>query len=425
MRARAWMMNVGTGRRVAAGTHHVVEYLLSPETIGLPLAPAHCPAVLIWREQIIPSVDLARLSPSQAPPTHAWHGAVVLAYQEAPSKPLRYGALLVYAAPEETWVSNDMACPLPEESAAFRYFTCACFAHQEQAIPVVDTARLFSESPPWTPTPHAGESEDALSPMETTPATPAGSGTTRSFVDSPQILEQKVSRDESSPEVTEHQSEPAKETTRAELQKNASPIESASSPDSVAPASDPRPDAPVQIPPATVPSADVDHPAAITEVSPGERRALRTRQAQQIIMETLAAIHDEVGLERVLFGVPTPDRRSVRAHFYRGVDTDSPLREFRFERGGPNLFARLVAKPQHIWVHAGNRDRLTRLVSAEMRESLGESEFFASSIFVRTRLLGVCYGDEFPSTAGLDEYRYQRFKDLCHRMARRLGEISA
>ncbi len=339
--ARAWVMDVGAGRSVAAGTHHVVEYLLSPEPIGLPLAPAHCPAVLIWREQIIPSVDLARLSPSQTPARRDWHGAVVLAYQEVSNTPLRYGALLVDAAPQETWVSNDMACALPEEATAFQYFTCACFAHQEQAVPVLDTARLFTESVPWPPTPLEPRAKDAVTPVE------------------------------------------------------------------------------------TIPTADANPTAAIAEASPAELQAWRQQQAQQIITETLTAIQDEVGLKRVLLGVPTRDRRSVRAHYYRGVDTNSPLRGFRFEREGPNLFARLVAKPQHIWVHAENRERLLRLVNAEVREMIGESEFFASSIFVRSRLLGMCYGDEFPYTEGLDEHRYQRFKDLCNSMARRLGEIAA
>ena len=339
--ARAWVMDVGAGRRVAAGTHHVVEYMLWPPIIGLPLAPAHCPAVLIWRERILPSIDLAGLSPKRGPVGDAWEGAVVLAYQEAPGKPLRYGALRVYAAPKETWVSNDMACPLPEESVAFRYFTSACFADQEQAVHVLDTTKLFSESLPRTPTTREDEAENVLRPAETTAA------------------------------------------------------------------------------------KDVNREAAIAEDSPEKRQVARREQAQQVIGETLAAIQREVGLERVLFAVPTRDRRSLRAQYFCGVEPNSSLRGFRFQREGPSLFARLVAKPQHIWVHAGNRLRLLRLISAEMRDLLGDSDFCAASIFVRSRLLGMCYGDEFPYAEGLDDRRHQRFKDLCDSMARRLGEVAA
>ena len=83
-----------------------------------------------------------------------------------------------------------------------------------------------------------------------------------------------------------------------------------------------------------------------------------------------------------------------------------------------------MEKPQQIWVHAGNRDSLAHLISQEIRESLGESEFCAASIFVHSRLVGVCYGDEFPFTAGLDEHQYRQFKDLCSSLTRRLERIA-
>jgi hypothetical protein len=75
---------------------------------------------------------------------------VVLAYQEAPGEPLRYGALLVRAAPLEVFAADDMACPLPVDPEVFRYFACSCFALDDKAIPVLDTARLFARPMPAT-----------------------------------------------------------------------------------------------------------------------------------------------------------------------------------------------------------------------------------------------------------------------------------
>ncbi len=336
------MMEVGAGRRVAAGTNHVVEYLLSPETIRLPLTPAYCPAVLIWREQIIPSLDLAQLAPNPEPARHEWHGAVVLAYQEAPGMPLRYGAVLVHAAPQETWVSNNMACPLPEESTAFQHFSSACFAHEEKAVPVLDTHRLFCETLPWTP----------ISPRNGKPAPspPAAS--------------------------------PAGDTT-----------------------------------------TDVSHATASPSAPRQEDRSARRQRAQQVVGETLSAVHEQVGLKRVLLSVLARDG-SIRPHYYRGVDKDSPLRGLHFERGDSSLFARLVEKPQHLWLGPANRDKLAPLIGAGMRRVLDVGEFFASSIFVRGKLLGVCYADNFESTEGLDEYHYHQFKEWCTSMAKRLGEIT-
>ena len=354
-KTRAWMMDVGVGRRVAAGTHHVVEYLPSPETAGLPL---------IWREQIIPSLELARLGSTEEPARREWHGAVVLAYQVAPGMPLRYGALLVAAAPQETWVSNDMACSLPEESAAFGYFTSACFTYQEQAVAVVDTARLFSESPPWVPTPQEGKAQDTH------------------------------------------------------------PIEEDASPNVAPPESDAQPHAPPPVSRPSEPAATEDRSVTGGEVPLEEHRAQRRRKIQQIIAESLSFIHEEVGLKRVLLGILSRDG-SVRVHYHRGVERDSPLRGFRFQRGDSSLFAKLVDKPQHVWVHAGNRERLTPFYSAQMREALGNIDFFASSIFLHSKLLGLCYADDFPSAGGLDADRYKSFKDSCNTMVRRLREVTA
>ena len=142
---RAWVMDVGAGWRVAVGAYRVVEYLLSPPTHSLPRLPAHCVGALLWQEQLIPVLDLAPVLSEQAlAREREVHRAVVLAYQEMPGQALRYGALVVRAAPVEVWVSDAMACPLPEDPPAFKHFSCSCFARQEESIPILDTTRLFA-----------------------------------------------------------------------------------------------------------------------------------------------------------------------------------------------------------------------------------------------------------------------------------------
>jgi chemotaxis signal transduction protein len=142
---RAWLVEIGGGTRVALGGQRVLEYLLSPPVHTLPRMPAHCCGVLVWREQLIPFLDLARILPrtSRAAEPGTFR-AVVLAYQESPGLPLRYGALAVCSAPVETWVSDKMACALPENLPELSQFASSCFAHQQELIPVLDTKRLFT-----------------------------------------------------------------------------------------------------------------------------------------------------------------------------------------------------------------------------------------------------------------------------------------
>lgn len=150
----------------------------------------------------------------------------------------------------------------------------------------------------------------------------------------------------------------------------------------------------------------------------------KTSSVRQVVEESLSAIQTKLGLRRVVFAGISRDRKFIRGQLFRGVGGDSPLRRFQFERAGPSLFARLVEKPQHVWVHAGNRETLARFLNQEMHDVLGRVDFCASSIFVRSRPVGLCYADAHPDGQGLDEGTYSHFKGLCNMMAKRLAETT-
>ncbi|NIR59400.1 MAG: chemotaxis protein CheW [Gammaproteobacteria bacterium] len=163
-------MDAGAGWHVAAGAHRVVEYLLSPEIVRLPLTPAHCPGVLIWREKMVPVTDLAALLGGDEREAQARRHAVVLAYQMAPGQPLRYGAVLVDGAPYEVYVADDMACALPEGSEVVRHVACSCFTHDDRVIPILDVARLFDRPLPWAAAQLDGDAEAVAPPVDGPPA---------------------------------------------------------------------------------------------------------------------------------------------------------------------------------------------------------------------------------------------------------------
>jgi len=142
--ARAWLLDVAGGMRLAAGAPFVVEYLLDPETIELPRLPAHCRGVMLWRERIIPVIDLAPILAGVEGLSGGWSRAVVLAWQDAPGQPLQYGALSVLKAPVELFVSDSDARPLPERPEILRQFAGSCFGYDDEVIAIVDVRRLFT-----------------------------------------------------------------------------------------------------------------------------------------------------------------------------------------------------------------------------------------------------------------------------------------
>lgn len=147
---RAWILDVAAGWHIAVGSRHVIEYLLSPEATAIPLAPAHCQGMLVWRDRLIPLVDLRPLLDMQKTSRHEPRRALILGYWDSSRQAVRYGALVVRTAPTDVAVSDDMACPLPEEPAVIKHLCRSCIVRRDEIIPILDTARLFSQPLPLT-----------------------------------------------------------------------------------------------------------------------------------------------------------------------------------------------------------------------------------------------------------------------------------
>jgi HD-like signal output (HDOD) protein len=176
--------------------------------------------------------------------------------------------------------------------------------------------------------------------------------------------------------------------------------------------------------PAQSGTASRPSPTARPQPVPASPRK-RPVSGQRIIEDTLTLIQAKLGLTRVVFATLSKDGQVIQARFLRGVDTDSPLRRFQFDGGGKSLFAQLLARPQHVWVHAGNREKLRPFLTMEVHRIVGERDFCASSIFVRSKPVGLCYADTYPAQDGLDEGTYHQFKGLCALTGKRLTELTA
>jgi chemotaxis signal transduction protein len=148
-------MDIGGGMAVAAGPAHVVEYVLATDTLPVPRTPAHCAGLMVWRDRLIPVVDLARLLTGRGRAPGAPPRAVVLAYQQAAGRPLQYGAMYVDGPPAQATVSDDMACTLPAALPALPHLARACFRHHDRAVAILDARQLFDRPLPAVAAPSA------------------------------------------------------------------------------------------------------------------------------------------------------------------------------------------------------------------------------------------------------------------------------
>lgn len=149
-----------------------------------------------------------------------------------------------------------------------------------------------------------------------------------------------------------------------------------------------------------------------------------TLNLQQLMTLVLKGMHDGIGLSRVVFALMTPDRSMVKAKFVLGAEAHSPLRKFEFSLKSPHLFTKLLAKMQGLWLNSSNQAKLLPLLSPEVKQMIGDGEFYAMSVHVHDNPVGFFYVDRRPGNCPLDEHSYEAFKLLCLRAAQGLAHLS-
>ena len=148
--------------------------------------------------------------------------------------------------------------------------------------------------------------------------------------------------------------------------------------------------------------------------------SLSLNQMSAIILKGL---HSGLGLSRILFAMLTPDGKRVKSRFTLGIPAGDSLRHFEFALGGKDLFCQLMGKMQGVWLNEGNRKKLWPMVNPDLREIIGTGDFYAMSLLVDNKVVGLIYADRGQGECGLDPLSYTDFKMLCLQAARGLGKV--
>jgi len=138
----------------------------------------------------------------------------------------------------------------------------------------------------------------------------------------------------------------------------------------------------------------------------------------------LRGMHEGIGLNRIVFMLLTRDHAHLKAKYVHGASPGSPLLQLEISLRIPNLFSRLLEKMQGVWFSSANARTLAPLIPPDVRQVIGEGEFFAMSLFVHGKPVGLFYADRNHGECGLDEHSYTEFKRLCVRAAEGLAHLA-
>lgn len=145
--AVAWIVPLPGNVRVAVGNLEFVHVLPDiPARSAIADSPVYMNEAVPWDGGIIPVFDAGKFSRGIEKISDTVYYGVVR-YRPISSSPQQFGALKMTAIPQRVAVEDQMACDLPESHNHWRPFSVSCFKLDGHPVPVLDLARLFSQTP--------------------------------------------------------------------------------------------------------------------------------------------------------------------------------------------------------------------------------------------------------------------------------------
>jgi chemotaxis signal transduction protein len=144
--AEARLVEYAPGRKIALPPHTTYGLIESPSHVIVPGAARYAHGLLAWQGKWLPLLDLHTLLQTDTcvEQTVAPRYALVLAFQRAARQPVEYGAIALTTLPQTITVGDEAQCDLPTDSMRWSMLALSCFRHEDQAIPILDTAQIFS-----------------------------------------------------------------------------------------------------------------------------------------------------------------------------------------------------------------------------------------------------------------------------------------
>ena len=144
----------------------------------------------------------------------------------------------------------------------------------------------------------------------------------------------------------------------------------------------------------------------------------------RLIHHIVAAMHDGIGLNRVVFCRYHEESNILQGEVLKGAENDPVFNRFKITTHGSNLFTHLVNKQQAVLINNTTREKFWPLVPADFQKLINTNSFVAMSIFVKNKPYGLFYADRHTPSCQVEDRSYNYFKTLCTHATKALEQIA-
>ena len=156
---------------------------------------------------------------------------------------------------------------------------------------------------------------------------------------------------------------------------------------------------------------------SITQFSP------KDISADEFISHVVAAMHDGIGLNRVVFCRYIEDEKVLQGNILKGAENDPVFNRFKIEISETDIFSHLISKPQAVLMNESTRTKFWPLVTVDFQKLIQTNSFVAMSIFIKDKPYGVFYADRHTPACQIEDRSYNYFKTLCTHATKVLDQI--
>ncbi|MDR3568321.1 MAG: HDOD domain-containing protein [Syntrophobacteraceae bacterium] len=125
----------------------------------------------------------------------------------------------------------------------------------------------------------------------------------------------------------------------------------------------------------------------------------------------LEGIYRGIGMDRVIFGLLTPDRKYLQGKYGLGCIEGNCLEMFRISANSdaPNVFGYVLKSKKPLWVSERPEASLKKLLTEELLGVIGMGPYFIMAVSIKDVAIGVIYADRKSSGRKLDEESFENF----------------
>ncbi len=114
-----------------------------------------------------------------------------------------------------------------------------------------------------------------------------------------------------------------------------------------------------------------------------------------LIRMTMSALFETKAFSRIAFMMLSKDKKHLQARSVQGCSIQK-FNDTVLDMQPTNLFAKLLVKPQTIFINKLNHQKFAPIINTAMQEMIDTQEFIAKSVHVNGRAIGLFYMDKHP-----------------------------